>query len=304
MSNDLFPTRSNVASVRRSLPGDAPHAAALSWTRSDPEQRLAFRGGRFTGVNTWCALLIAAVATTAFFMALVPFHESYFAATFTQRGFVPYAIVAFFAWSLAIIGLKFLKVRLQWRSLKLMVTPQTPEFVLSPATVAEVTQRIHEVVDAPRQFVLFNRILIALSNLRNLGRVSDVDEILRSQGEHDESVMETSYSLLNVFVWAIPVLGFIGTVQGLSQAIGGFGSVLATTSQLSQIKSSLQEVTVGLSVAFETTLQGLVAALLVQLLLTALKKSEEEFLDACKEYCVRHIVGRLRLIPFESEGHD
>ena len=31
--------------------------------------------------------------------------------------------------------------------------------------------------------------------------------------------METSYSVINSFVWAIPVLGFIGTVLGLSQAI-------------------------------------------------------------------------------------
>jgi hypothetical protein len=54
-------------------------------------------------------------------------------------------------------------------------------------------------------------------------------------------------------------------------------------------------------VAFETTLQGLVAALVVQLMLTGLKKSEEEFLDACQEYCVRNIVGRLRLIMYESE---
>ena len=38
--------------------------------------------------------------------------------------------------------------------------------------------------------------------------------------------METSYSVINAFVWAIPVLGFIGTVLGLSQAIGQFGGVL------------------------------------------------------------------------------
>lgn len=38
--------------------------------------------------------------------------------------------------------------------------------------------------------------------------------------------METSYALVQGFVWAIPVLGFIGTVVGLSQAIGGFTAVL------------------------------------------------------------------------------
>ena len=274
----------------------------VSWTRSDPEQRLAFRGGRFTRVNTWCALLIGTVLTVAFYLLLIPLKGTYLAVIFTERGPVPYSIAAFFFWSLAILWLKWLKLRLQQRTLKIQVLPDDPEFVLSPLSVEEVTRRIHRSVDDPRQFVLFNRILIALSNLRNLGRVTDVDEILRSQAENDESIMESSYSMLHAFVWAIPVLGFIGTVQGLSDAIGGFGKVLASTTELSQIKASLQSVTVGLSVAFETTLEGLVAALVIQLMLTGLKKSEEEFLDACHEYCVRNIVGRLRLIAFDDEG--
>jgi hypothetical protein len=70
---------------------------------------------------------------------------------------------------------------------------------------------------------------------------------------------------------------------------------------MSQVKEALRGVTSGLSIAFETTLEGLVAALAVQLLLTLLKKSEEEFLDGCTEYCTRRIVGRLRLSPLERE---
>lgn len=274
--------------------------APLSWVRSDPEQRLAFHGARFTRVNTWCALLIGVIFTTGFYTLFYLAPGSYLAVTFTQRGPIPYCIALFFFWSLAILLLKFLKLRLQRRVLQLVVVPENPEFVLSPLTVEDVIGRIYQVVDDPRHFTLFNRINVALANLRNLGRVADVDEILQTQAGSDESVMETSYSLIQGFVWAIPVLGFIGTVQGLSAAIGGFGSVLATTEELSQVKDALKDVTGGLSVAFETTMQGLVAALIVQLLLTALKKSEEEFLDACSEYCVRNIVGRLRLMPYET----
>lgn len=276
----------------------------LSWTKSDPEQRLAFRGGRYTRVNSWCSLLLAVLLTTGFYAVLFPLQQTYFAITFMQRGPIPYAIAFFFFWSIAILVLKFLKLRLQRRALGLNLVPSDPEFVLSPLTVDDVNHRMFEVVDDPRHFVLLNRIAIALSNLRNLGRVTDVDEILATQASHDESSMETSYSLLQGFVWAIPVLGFIGTVQGLSVAIGGFGSVLATTQELSQIKGALQGVTGGLSIAFETTMQGLVAALFVQLVLIALKKNEEEFLDACGEYCVRNIVGRLRLIPYENRGGE
>lgn len=290
-----------IQTLASSLVDDPP---IISWTKSDPEQRLAFRGGRYTRVNSWCSLLLAILLTTGFYAVLFPLQETYFAVTFMWRGPIPYVIAFFFFWSVAILILKFLKLRLQRRALALDLVPDDPEFVLSPLTVDDVNHKMFEVVDDPRHFVLLNRIAIALSNLRNLGRVTDVDEILATQAGHDESAMETSYSLLQGFVWAIPVLGFIGTVQGLSIAIGGFGTVLATTQELSQIKGALQGVTGGLSIAFETTMQGLVAALLVQLLLIALKKNEEEFLDACSEYCVRDIVGRLRLIPYENRGGE
>jgi len=47
-------------------------------------------------------------------------------------------------------------------------------------------------------------------------------------------------------------------------------------------------------------LEALVAAVSIQLLLTFLRKSEEEFLDNCDEYCHRHIVNRLRMTPYEQ----
>lgn len=294
MASETHPVNAN------SFTNSTTELSPISWVRSDPEQRLAFRGGRFTRVNTWCALLLGVIFSTGFYTALYLMPNSYLAVTFTQRGPIPYCITFFFFWSIAILILKFFKLRLQRQALRMVVVPENPEFVLSPLTVDDVIGRMYQVVDDPKHFTLFNRIYVALANLRNLGRVADVDEILETQAGSDESVMETSYSLLQGFVWAIPVLGFIGTVQGLSAAIGGFGSVLATSEELNQVKDALKDVTGGLSVAFETTMQGLVAALIVQLLLTAIKKSEEEFLDSCSEYCVRNVVSRLRLMPYES----
>jgi biopolymer transport protein ExbB/TolQ len=77
--------------------------------------------------------------------------------------------------------------------------------------------------------------------------------------------------------------------------------VLSETDKVDQLSSALRGVTAGLATAFETTLVALVAALGVQLVLTFLRKSEEEFLDNCSEYCTRHVVGRLRIMPFEAE---
>ena len=276
----------------------------LSWARSDIEQRLFFSGNRFTRVNTLLSFLLSVLMTLGFYGMLVTASGSVLSSKFIGQGPVPVAIVFLSSWCLAIVFLKSRKLALQKRCVRLQVIPDETDFVLSPTTVDRVTDRMLELVDDPRKFVLFNRIAIALSNLRNIGRVSDVDEILRSQAESDEAISESSYVLLNGFVWAIPILGFIGTVLGLSVAIGEFGSVMGASESADTLLPALKNVTGGLGMAFDTTLEALVAALVIQILVTFLRKSEQEFLDDCSEYCTRNIVNKLRLLPFEDSSGD
>ncbi|MEN1678968.1 MAG: MotA/TolQ/ExbB proton channel family protein [Planctomycetota bacterium] len=289
-------------------PSQDTAASTLSWRKRDIEQRLAFRGGRFTAVNTTLTGLLGLLLTAAFYGVVAATEGTAFSTMFSGGGdpakfAVPLAIVFFTSWAIAILLVKWRKLALQKRALRVRILPPASDFVLSPATVDEVLAGLYRAVDDPRHFVVLNRVQVALSNLKNLGRVPDVDDILRSQAEHDESAMETSYSLLRGFVWAIPVLGFIGTVLGLSAAIGGFGEVLSQDgAEMSEIAGSLRTVTSGLSTAFETTLQGLLAALAVQLVIAFLRKSEEEFLDDAREYCHRNIVSRLRMTPFDQVG--
>jgi hypothetical protein len=277
---------------------EKPSKPILDWSRRDVEQRLLFPGGRHTRVNNLLTGLLGGILTGLFFGSLQaqPLRESTFADVFINRGPTQFAVVFLFFWSLMILAIKWLKLQFQWKSLDVRVIPNEPGFTLSTATVGKVLDHIHDCVDDPRHFVLFNRIVVALSNLRNLGHVGDVDDILRSQASQDESAMETSYALVQGFVWAIPVLGFIGTVLGLSEAIGQFSGVLGDAGDISQITSALKGVTGGLATAFDTTLVALVAALCIQMLMTVLKKNEEEFLDAAMEFGIRNVVGRLRII--------
>jgi biopolymer transport protein ExbB/TolQ len=101
--------------------------------------------------------------------------------------------------------------------------------------------------------------------------------------------------MVNGFLWAIPVFGFIGTVLGLSQSIGAFGSTLKAATEIAALKTSLQGVTAGLATAFETTLVALVGALIIQLILNYIQSKEAQFLDDCNDYCHANIVSKLKL---------
>jgi biopolymer transport protein ExbB/TolQ len=281
-------------------PVDKSHREPLNWVALDFEQRFGMSGGRFTRTNTVFTFVAAAVLTAAAYAAMSRFPERYIVQMLAERGAFQYVTVLFAIWSTVILLVKCQKVALQRRALTVQLVPNDPDFVLSAATVPDVMARLYAACDNPRHFLLLNRIELGLSNLRNMGRIADLDEVLASQAESDENVMESSYSVVRGLIWAIPVLGFIGTVQGLSQAVGHFGSVLSSNAEVSALKPALRGVTAGLAVAFETTYVALVAALAIQLLLTLVKKSEEQLLDDCREYCQRQLVAKLKITPFEA----
>lgn len=295
--------------VTQSLPDAAKsatmdRAVQLSWHKHDIEQKCLFSGARFTRVSTSFTVLAALLLSAGFYAVVLMLPWPSLRGKFTEQGLIPCFIVFFSMWSLAILFVKQSKLRMQRRCLSLELVPPDPEFVLSPRSVDVVFDAMYRQADEPRQFMLLNRISIALSNLRNIGRVSDVDEILRSQSDSDEAISESSYVLVGGFVWAIPILGFIGTVLGLSIAIGEFGNVMQASSGADALLPALQKVTGGLGTAFDTTLIALVFALAIQLLVTFLRKAEQEFLDSCSEYCTRNIVNRLRLLPFQTDSEE
>jgi biopolymer transport protein ExbB/TolQ len=280
---------------------ELPSKPALSWSLSDFERKFWFPGSKQTHASPLLALLLGGVGTGIFFYLAFAFPEHYVTEMWIARGWIPYAIALFFFWGLATAFIKWRKLRLQERALDVQPVPQTPGYVLTPHSADQVLAGLYKQVHDPERFILFDRIIRALSNLKNLGRVSDVEVILRSQSESDANVQESSYTILKSFAWAMPVLGFIGTALGLSMAIGQFGGALNQGLEMSELRGSLKSVVSGLSIAFDTTLQGLVCTLLLQMVTTFLRKREEDFLSECDEYCHKHIIAKLRLAPHEGE---
>lgn len=275
----------------------------FNWTRSDIEQRFRFKGGKFTDTNATFTLLIAAIATAISFFILNALSKSIGDALiekFTERGYVPIVICFFFFWTIAILIIKKQKTAFQRSLLTVAVIPAERGFSLTPDTARVCLQKIEQIADNPANFIVLNRIEVALSNLKNIGNISDVSAILTAQSKKDEQLVASSFSLASGFIWAIPVFGFIGTVIGLADAIQGFGVTLQLATDLEAIKESMTLVVQGLSTAFDTTLLALVAAVILQLLMSFQKRKEMRLLDECDDYCQQQIINKLRLQKNET----
>lgn len=271
----------------------------LDWHIGDIEQRVGFRGGKYTDVNSLLALVVTGLLTAGIYIGLchVPknIRDLPYLQMILERGWTPYAMVFLTLLALVTLFVKWRKLAFQRRAFRIELVPPGQEFAITSQTALAVLAKLNEAVDDPKRFVLFNRIERALLNLKNVGNLSDVSEMLRAQAETDESRTDSSYGILSGIVWVIPILGFIGTVMGLSGAIGGFGAVLGAEATVSSLRNSLTPVTANLGIAFDTTFVALVFAMVIQILVTLLRKQEEQFLDECRDYAHVNVISRLRI---------
>jgi len=267
----------------------------------DIECMIGFPSGRYTVASAPLWLGVAAVMTILVALILVLVAPDGYLLLMMNRCWTNWAVVFFSWWCLGILLAKWIKTSIQLRALRAVdIVPRRGDFILSPGTSGDVLRRIKAVAERPKDFLLFRRIDMALSNLGNIGEVRDVGAVLESQADSDGSSVDSSYTVIRSLIWTIPILGFIGTVVGLSQAIGSFTDVLTQTgSDAGSIKSKLGPVVGGLATAFETTLVALIAAVIIQLLSTWVYKREEALLDGITDFTTENVLSRLKLTDWQ-----
>ena len=239
--------------------------------------------------------LVALAATVAaYWFVLFPLTHQYWAKLFTERGWVPYAILFLTFWSMAILLLKLWKLLSQRQSLTYDLLPQHESRAIHSGNIASFRKHIEQLPLNPRRDFLVRRVLLALDHVDARGDVQVVGEVLQSQGEIDGARVDGSYTMLHVFIWAVPIMGFIGTVLGISDAVSQFSGSLEGAEDLDVIKQSLAGVTSGLALAFDTTLVALAMSMVIMFPANTLQKAEEDLLISIDQYCNDHLLQRLQ----------
>ena len=123
---------------------------------------------------------------------------------------------------------------------------------------------------------------------------ADVDEAF---GITEREYMRGSFALPRFMVWAIPILGFIGTVWGISNGIAHFSDAMTATNSVTDVSSMLKDnlplVTNSLATAFDTTLLALLLSVPLMMTMIALEKREEAYLIQLDQQWFHEIKPRL-----------
>lgn len=108
-----------------------------------------------------------------------------------------------------------------------------------------------------------------------------VDSQIRLYGEQ----MESEQAFIRYTSWAIPSVGFIGTVLGIAASLG-FANEASTP-------EGIEKVTSMLAVAFDTTLVALVLSVVLMYCIHYIQKEQDTLFTKMNSYMIENLVNRL-----------
>jgi hypothetical protein len=193
---------------------------------------------------------------------------------------VEYVEVALFFVGIAALAMKVGDLARQRSQPDDDLLPPIPAGGQDPAEAADLGTTLPEV-----DGYLPRRLREALDFVVRTGSPEDLEDHLKYLSDLDAARAAQSYGLVRFIVWAIPIMGFLGTVIGITVAIANL-----SPTQLENISG----VVAGLGTAFDTTATALALSMLLMFLQFLVDRSEQSLLARVDETAWRLLAGRFQ----------
>lgn len=129
-------------------------------------------------------------------------------------------------------------------------------------------------------------LMVGLNRFGSTRSVQDAAEAVIDECEFEASRFEAQLSMVKFTAWAVPAIGFVGTVRGIGYAL---------QEAQSAVRGDVSGVTLGLGVAFNTTLTALVLSILVMFVLHQLQQAQDRLILDARNYVDRMLIRHMRV---------
>jgi len=191
---------------------------------------------------------------------------------------------------LAALGLKAVDVLLQYWALNVVRLEEPPAAGQKIDDVGSLIQQLDQQSSSVRQSYLGRRVREVWQAIQRKGAAEGLDEDLKYMSDLDAARQQDSYGLVRIVIWATPMLGFLGTVVGITHALGDLDPQELATN----IQKAMEGLLSGLYVAFDTTALALTLSMVLMFIQFLLDRVETQALSLVDTQANEMLVGRFQ----------
>jgi biopolymer transport protein ExbB/TolQ len=188
-------------------------------------------------------------------------------------------------WALAIIGYKGVMTIRDRALLRKDLIPLAEGMRILPEDTRDWSRKIQALPPRQQNALLPRALLAALQRFGLTRNIQDAAAATHAYCSSEGERLESELSMIRYIAWAIPSVGFLGTVRGIGEALGQAHKA---------IEGDIFGVTKSLGVAFNSTLIALLLSLVLMFLVHHLQLLQERYILDTEEYCEEHLTRHLQ----------
>lgn len=201
------------------------------------------------------------------------------------RDYEQEACLILLLWAISIMAYKAWKMTRERALLQQDLIPLSEGISILPEDTREISRPVQALDSSDRNLLLPRTLLTALHRFRSTRNIQDVSTSVRTACEAEAERLDSELSMVRYIAWAIPSIGFIGTVRGIGEALGQAHNA---------VKGDITGVTESLGVAFNSTFTALLFSIVLMFLLHQLQLFQERLVIETQDYCDERLISRLQ----------
>ncbi len=201
------------------------------------------------------------------------------------RDFEQEACFVLMLWALSILGYKAYAATRERALLQQDLVPIAEGMRILPEDTREYARQIQALPEDEKGMLLPRVLLSALQRFGATRNVQDVSSSAHTLVESEAERLESELSMIRYIAWAIPSIGFIGTVRGIGAALGQAHRA---------VEGDISGVTQNLGIAFNSTFIALLLSIVLMFLVHQLQLQQERLVFETETYTDDHLIRHLQ----------
>jgi biopolymer transport protein ExbB/TolQ len=189
-------------------------------------------------------------------------------------------------WAMAIMGYKASGALRERQLLQQSLIPIPEGISVLPEDSRDYMRPLQALPESSREYLLPRTLLAALQRFASTRNVQDVSEAVRATCEAESDRLDSELSMVRYIAWAIPSIGFIGTVRGIGDALGQAHRA---------VEGDIAGVTESLGVAFNSTFIALVISIVIMFLMHQLQLLQERLVLDTQGYADARLIRHMQV---------